>query len=39
MARKIVNIFVNCWRGCGRTIEVDPERYSRGLVCGECWDE
>lgn len=39
MARKVVNIFVSCWRGCGRTIEVDPERYSYGLVCGECWDE
>ena len=39
MARKVVNIFVACWRGCGRTIEVDPERYSHGLVCGECWDE
>ena len=32
-------INVLCWRGCGRTIRVEPDRYSHGLVCGECWDE
>ena len=36
---KGVSINVPCHFGCGRIIKVDPERYARGLVCGECWDE
>lgn len=37
--RKRVLINVPCYFACGRIVKVDPERYSRGLVCGECWDE
>ena len=36
---KAVYIFVQCWRGCGRVMEIEPDRYSAGLVCGQCWEE
>jgi len=37
MTKRKTTIFVSCWRGCGRKIEILPARYSRNLVCGECW--
>jgi hypothetical protein len=37
--RPPVYIHVPCWRGCGRVIAVESERYSQHLVCGVCWDE